>query len=367
MKICFLTNELSSKDGWSRYSLSLIQQLREKGINCRVLVSSNASKSDLLGVECYKVLPPPGPRLGKIFCLARNFLKIKKLIKECDIIHALIEPYAPIAFFLKKNRSLIITLHGTYAVIPFKKWYSHKIYSRVYQGADQIISVSKFTQKEFLSQVETNNAIVINNGIDYGKFQVEKSFQKKENSDKIIISVGALKPRKGYHISISAIARVKKKYPRLKYFIVGNQDNNKYYRHLKDLVRQYKLKDNVIFLENLSDKKLINLYWQSDLFLLTPVNINGASEGFGLVYLEAGAANLPSIGTFGCGAEEAVKNEYSGLLVSQGNTRETEMAILKILDNPNLARQLGQNGQKYAQEMDWSRVVGKYIEVYQTL
>lgn len=367
MKICFLTNELSSKDGWSRYSVSLIEQLRKNGIDCRVLVSSNVQKNDLPDIECHKILPPLGSRISKVFSIIRNFLKIRKLIKECDIVHSLIEPYALIAFFLRGRKPLVITLHGTYATAPFKKWYLRKIYSKVYQKAERIISISRFTQKKFLSLVKANNAIVINNGIDYGKFQLSKSFQKKENSDKVIISVGALKPRKGYHVSIPAIAEVKKKYPRLKYFIVGNQDNKKYYRCLKDLVHQYGLKNNIFFLKDLSNKELINLYWQSDLFLLTPVNINGAIEGFGLVYLEAGATKLPSIGTFGCGAEEAIKNGYSGLLVPQENIIETEKTILRILDNSDLAEQLGQNGQKRAKEMDWSKIFEKYIEVYQVL
>jgi phosphatidylinositol alpha-1,6-mannosyltransferase len=367
MKICFLTNELSSKDGWSRYSVSLIEQLRKNGIDCRVLVSSTARENDLPDIKCHKILPPFGSRAGKVFSLLRNFLKIRKLIKKCDIVHSLIEPYAPIAFFLKERKPLVITLHGTYATAPFKKWYLRKIYSKVYQGAEKIISISRFTQEKFLSRVKTDKAMVINNGIDYGKFQLSKSFRKKENNHKAIISVGALKPRKGYHISIPAVAGARKRYPHLKYFIVGRRDNEKYHRRLKDLVRQYGLKDNILFLKGLSDKELINLYWQSDLFLLTPLNIGGASEGFGLVYLEAGAAKLPSIGTFGCGAEEAIKNGQSGLLVSQGDIKETEKAILRILDNPGLAEQLGQNGQKQAKEMDWSKVVEEYIEIYQTL
>lgn len=366
MKICFLTNELSSKDGWSRYSASLIGQLIKKGIDCRVLVSVNAGRNDLTDAECHRILPVFGSRLGKILSLSRNFFRIRKLIRECDIVHSLIEPYVPIAFFLKKDRPLIITFHGTYAIAPFKKWYLRKIYSRVYQQAKRIVCVSKFTQNEFLARVKADNTIVINNGIDYDKFQL-RSFRKKEDNRKTIISVGALKPRKGYHISIPAVAEVKKKYPDLRYFIVGSQDNKKYYHHLKDLVRQHGLKDNIIFLRNLSNQELTELYWQSDLFLLTPVNIGGASEGFGLVYLEAGAAKLPSIGTFNCGAEEAVKDNYSGLLVPQGNIKETEKAILRILDNPDLAEELGQNGQKRAQEMDWPNVVEKYIEVYQGL
>jgi len=69
-------------------------------------------------------------------------------------------------------------------------------------------------------------------------------------------------------------------------------------------------------LENVSNQELIKLYYQSDLFLLTPIYVEGSKfEGFGLVYLEANACGKPVIGTYGCGAEDAIKDNYSGFLL----------------------------------------------------
>ena len=362
MKICFLTSELSSKNGWSQYSVSVIRQAKEKGIDCRVLVSEkNQSKLD--GIEIYPVLPPLGSRIGKVFSLLRNFFKIRKLIEECDIVHSLIEPYGPIAF-LCGRKPFFITLHGTYAVTPFKKRYLRNLYSKTYQKAAGIICVSRFTKKEFLKNIQLDNVSVINNGVDFKKFQKEGFIKKDLN----VISVGALTFRKGYHISIPAIAKVKEKEPGLKYLIIGNQKNQNYFKHLKKLVESYKISDNIIFRENISEEDLVRSYYQSSLFLLTPVNIEfGKFEGFGLVYLEANACGRPVIGTYNCGAQEVIKDGFNGFLVPQNDIKETVRAILKVLDDRELAIKIGRNGIEKAKEMDWSKVIEKYIKIYQSL
>ena len=111
---------------------------------------------------------------------------------------------------------------------------------------------------------------------------------------------------------------------------------------------------------------MIDLYYQADIFLLTPITINDSIfEGFGLVYLEAGACGKPVIGTHDCGAEDAIVDGVTGLLVPQKNIKKTTEAVLKLLDDPNFAKKLGENGKKRARQMSWDNVIKKYIKVYE--
>ena len=73
------------------------------------------------------------------------------------------------------------------------------------------------------------------------------------------------------------------------------------------------------FFNRLSDEALSDLYRRAKLFILTSINEDHHFEGFGLVFLEAAAAALPVIGTFGNGIEDAVKDCYNGFLVPQNN------------------------------------------------
>ncbi len=160
------------------------------------------------------------------------------------------------------------------------------------------------------------------------------------------------------------MAEVKKKYKDVKYYIVGGRPPEIYL----DLVKKYNLEENVRFFENISDEELIKLYYEADIFLLTPIVINNNDfEGFGLVYLEAGACGKPAVGTFNCGAEDAIIDGVTGLLVFQNDIKKTAEAALKLLDNPKLAKKLGENGKIRAKEMSWENVAKRYIKEYKKL
>jgi len=365
IKICFLTNELSFKHGWGRYSIDLIKALATKDYRPLVLIDKTSQGNDLKEVESYKLLSSQRSDLIKPIFIWKDYLKIKKITQNCQIIHSLIEPYAPLAALLARNKPLFITAHGTYAPLLFDKLLAGYLTRKSFKKANKVFCVSKFTQKEILKKINLKNTLVINNGVDYNKWQVDKKILPLK--EKMILGVGALKPRKGYHISIPAIVMAQKKYPNLKYYLVGDQSNKDYFNQLKELVRKHNLENNVIFLEKISDEDLVKLYHQTDLFLLTPINIDQSFEGFGLVYLEANACRKPVIGTYSCGAEEAIIDGFNGLLVPQNDIEKTSQAILNILDNTNLAENLSQNGLKQAQKMDWSNIANQYIQVYKDL
>lgn len=328
-KLLIITKTLSLNDGQGRYSVGMIDKLRKY--------------YELL------IFTP-----DKIFSL--NFLKS---LRSADIIHCFSDyPYCLIVLFCFCKKPIFITAHGTYGVLPLDNFKSRFLLKLAYKKANKVFCVSSFTQKEILKRIKLDNTIIINNGVDYDKFQIN---YQKSSKEKIILSVGSLKPRKGYYVSIPAIAKVKNNYPSIKYYIVGGKPEKKYL----DLVKQYNLEKNVKFFYGISDEELIKLYYECDVFLLPSITKNDNDfEGFGLVYLEAGACGKPVVGAYGSGAEDAIINNETGFLVPQNDIRKTAEAVLKLLDNPELASKTGENGKKFAQKMDWGNVVKKYIEVY---
>jgi len=360
MKILFIAKTLSLKDGQGRYARALINQLQHR-YNLIILCSDVADfKKNKKNIEIHKL-----PSFYALYNLFFNFccsLKLTKYLNKVDIIHCLSDfPYCVLFDFIPTKKKIFITVHGTYGVMPLRNRLNSYLLKKSYKKAKAVICVSSFTKNAILQKVKLDNLIVINNGVNYKKWQTKPLGKFPYKS---ILSVGALKRRKGYHISIPSIAKVKEKYPDIRYYIVGNQKNKRYFRYLKKLVKKNNLQNNVIFLENLLDKDLISLYHKVDLFLLTPINIHDNFEGFGLVYLEANACGLPVIGTYNCGAEDAIKSGFNGILVPQNNINATAEAILRILNNQSLAQKLGANGRKLAQEMDWAKIVKKYIELY---
>jgi len=367
MKICFLNQDLDIKAGIGRFGRDIVENIsRQKDIKAIVLTEKDS------GNKLEKAVLRESYLLHHFSNIFINALKIRKYIKKCDIIHALDGyPYGVIAILANVglNRKLIINGIGTRSILPLDKPIKKSLLKWAYEKADKIICISRFTEKQILKRIKLDNTIVINHGVDHEKFSVQGepaiswqiSNKLKEEKEKIVLSVGALKERKGYHISIPAIAEAKKRYRDIKYYIVGGKPPKIYL----DLVKKYNLEKNVKFFQNISDKELIKFYYQADVFLLTPITINNNNfEGFGLVYLEAGACGKPVIGTHDCGAEDAIIDNITGLLVPQNDIKKTTGAVLKILDNPELAKKLGENGRKRAQQMTWDNVVKKYLRIY---
>ena len=81
-----------------------------------------------------------------------------------------------------------------------------------------------------------------------------------------------------------------------------------------------------------------------------------AGEGFGIVYLEAGAYGKPVVAGNVGGAVDAVRDGESGLLVDPRDEREVAAAITRLLLEPALAERLGRGGAQRARELAWPRV-----------
>ncbi|MFH2013609.1 MAG: glycosyltransferase family 4 protein, partial [Patescibacteria group bacterium] len=316
-KLLIITTSISVDEGRGRYAVDMIKGLA-KDFKMIVFTSQrpHEHENDLKDIDLEIHDLPNTNKLTKPHIYFWYSIKLLPYIFKSDLVHFFSDyPYCVLFAwipFIKK--SIFITVHGTYGVLPLDKLKSKFLLKKAYRRAKKIFCVSTFTQKQILKRIKLDNTVVINNGVDYSKFQ--SSIGVKKNKERSILGVGELKPRKGYHISIPAIAKVKKRYPDIKYYIVGGKPPKIYV----NLVKKYNLENNVKFLFGLSDKELIEFYYKVDIFVLTPITINNNDfEGFGLVYLEAGACGKPVIGTYDCGAEDAIINNVTGFLVSQNN------------------------------------------------
>jgi phosphatidylinositol alpha-1,6-mannosyltransferase len=349
MKIFVLTTKLSTDNGWGRYSVDLL----------------NAYSAKNTGYELALGLPEPLNYRENYFLAIWYALRLRKYAKDCDVIHAFVEPYSYIAYWLSvlMGKKYYITAHGTFGVLPYSfssiKKYFHK---KSFENAEKIICVSNYTKKR-LSEFGLKNLEVINNGIDLKKF-CHSNIPLIDEREGIILSVGALKHRKGYHVSIEALANVFSEIKDLKYCIVGSQSDALYFNKLKKMTVDLRIEDRIEFMQDVPDKDLVDLYRKAKLFVLTPVSEGDRFEGFGLVYLEAGACGLPVIGSLDSGAEDAINNGKTGLLVKSNNPSLLSEAILKLFNDRELAQRMSDEGIKQARSHDWEIVATKYREIY---
>jgi phosphatidylinositol alpha-1,6-mannosyltransferase len=99
----------------------------------------------------------------------------------------------------------------------------------------------------------------------------------------------------------------------------------------------------VTFTGFVSEATLAELYRRAAVFALP-----SRDEGFGLVYLEAMRAGRPCVALRGTAAAEVVRDGETGLLVDAG-PESLAAALLRLLEDPDLADRLGEAGRRHWQ------------------
>ena len=332
MKIGFIVNSLDVKDGAGRFAFELISNFKMQEHEVIVLDS------------------------------------FRNIFKNVDIIHAIDgwpNGFYAVLLSLLKLKPVVITALGTYSVAPlysvlkpFLLW--------TYRRAKALIAISDYTAQEINKIAPDLKIKIICPGIDLDFWN-----KKIETSQDIlkfkpyILSVGALKPRKGHHNSIRAFAVVAKKFENLNYVIVGRNEDSEYAKELIDIVKENNLENRMLFITTgVDDNKLLEFYRNAELFVLTPMEENHHFEGFGIVYLEAAASGLPIVASSDSGAISATKGGYNSILVPQNDPQKTADAMIKILSDEAVKIKLRNNSREWVKEFSWEKIIKKYIEIY---
>ena len=349
-------------DGYGQYSSCLTSALFEKGVSAKIVTSVSEKKARLA------FLPDP-LKLKRVHLFAllytcRILYRVKD-VKTVDRIHTLVEAYAFIGYLLSKllRKKHIITVHGTFSV-NFFTYPIFGIFQKIaYRNADRIVCVSSYTERRLLEEYPLlKNTVVIPNG--YGG-PVSNGPRKRKG--KRILTVGAIKVRKGQELVVEAVKGLVKEMPDIEYHIFGSPYDVSHVQYLRKKVQSLGLETHVFFNTNISKDELREQYRSADLFVMPSISERFNFEGFGLVYLEANAHGIPVIGAADSGAEQAIKDGYNGFLVPQKSVIDIQKRIEQLFNDPKLYTQMSACGLTWAKEHSWSNIAENYMTTYRSL
>jgi teichuronic acid biosynthesis glycosyltransferase TuaC len=262
------------------------------------------------------------------------------------------------------RRPITLTIRGTirklteYSLIRAQIKYALKSAAKVFTVSNDL----KKAVAEF--GIPEEKVVVIPNGVDIEKFRpMEKIKARKELGlpidKKIIISVGGLVERKGFHRVISVIPEIKKRLPDVIYMVVGGPSvEGNYEPVLRQMVKELGLEKDVLFAGPQPHEKLHRWLSASDIFCLATSN-----EGWANVFLEAMACGLPVVTTRVGGNEEVVVSEDYGLLFNIGDKQAMIDTILKAL-RKNWNREIIV---RYAKSNSWEDRVRNLIDHFKLM
>lgn len=356
LHVGFLAADLTHRHGWAHYCLSMVEALRRAGARVTVVAARNSPPLD--GVEVLPILPTVDPMEGGMLSgMLKALPQARAALGGCDLIHAAVEPYAPLGALVAGNRPLVVTGHGSYVLAPKIRGFPvGSLYAWAYRRA-QMVCVSRYTAQVLEAALPGVRASVINNGVDFERFE---GVQHVGGGG--VLCVGAVKARKGQLDLVRAMAQV----PEARCTIVGALDNEpEYVTQIRYEIARLGLDDRVTLAGRVSDADLMRYYAEADVYALVSRSAGWKFEGYGLSLLEAGAAGLPVIGTTGGGAADAVIDGVTGLLVAQDELEHgLPDAINRLLHDKALAAQMGAAGREHARAQTWDRAAEQLIRLY---
>ena len=279
------------------------------------------------------------------------------LFYNISIVHARSRAPAWSCLFATKitGRKFVTTFHGTYNFSGKLK----KFYNSIMVRSDLIIAGSNF----IFSHIKDNYSeffklkkkfLVIFRGINVDYFDPSTKLDADEKKllnkweinkeKKIILVPGRLTPWKGQQLLIEAINLVKIElgYEAFHVVILGSdQGRNLYKKKLIRLVEQYRLTNQIKFIDNCKDMALA--YKVSDIVISPSIE----PEAFGRVAVEAQSMEKLIIASNIGGSNETIINEKTGFLFQAGDEIALSKKIIKIITMDDISAQLiGKEGRK---------------------
>lgn len=252
------------------------------------------------------------------------------------------------------GKPVTITLRGT--EVPLSRIASRRRRMLLALGrATLIFSVAEALKQHVVGLgVEPTKIRVVGNGIDTKKFYPLVQQQAREELGlpldvPIIISVGGLVERKGFHRVIACLPELRKKFHGLRYLIVGGASaEGDWSERLRQQVAELKLERSVYFLGTMPSDRLKVPLSAANVFVLSTRN-----EGWANVFLEAMACGLPVVTTKVGGNAEVVAYPPVGSLVPFDDA----VALQRAIDE-SLSKQWDSSAiVAYAQENSWDKRV----------
>jgi len=216
----------------------------------------------------------------------------------------------------------------------------------VLRRADAVLSNSDFTRDTLIGLlgVDPGRIAVVYPTVDEERFRPGRPAEDLRSSlgvgpgQPLIFSVGRLVRRKGFDNVIRALSLLRGKGIDAHYAVIGTGDDHDY---LVGLARDLGVADRLHLLGHVSYEDLPRWYCASDVFAMPNRDVNGDTEGFGLVFLEAAAAGVPALSGIAGGTGSAIVDGVTGLRVDGERPEAIAEAMYRLLSNPDEAKRMG--------------------------
>jgi glycosyltransferase involved in cell wall biosynthesis len=176
----------------------------------------------------------------------------------------------------------------------------------------------------------------------------------------VVGKIARLFPLKGHDQLMDAAPEIVKRVPNVRFFLVGD---GILYKHLQERARGYGILENFVFAGLIDRRRIPEMISAMDIVVHTSLR-----EGLARVLPQALAMGKPCVSFDIDGAPEVVINDKTGYLVETYDNEGLAESISRLLENPQLRKEMGENGRRHVDPAFRTETMVKEIaEVYEML
>ncbi len=340
MKICIVLDSLI-RAGAERQAVLAIGELCRQGYDADLVYYNQA-------IDPYEINAGGKTRilyLPKRRTYLRFLWKLTRFLRRgrYDVVHAFLGGttlYVSVAGRLARVPVVFGGIRAEYDVKGLIR-VLHRICNRLLTGW---IVNSNATVRSMLPGVGAtpDRVHVVYNGIDPTAFASQLSAAEAKQKlgipagISVVLIVARLTAQKNIHLFLEMAADVTASRPSARFVIAGDGELRS---ELEAYSRELRLSDRVLFLGNRAD--IPDILRAADVLTLT-----SHYEGMANTLLEAMAVGLPFVSTAYAGVEELVTHDREGLIVPLRDRAAMTGAVLRVLDDPDLAQRMGEAGRE---------------------
>ncbi|OAB47876.1 glycosyltransferase family 4 protein [Paenibacillus antarcticus] len=275
--------------------------------------------------------------------------------------------------FIEKLSIPYVVIFHTVLTQPSSK--QLHIINRVAELSVQVVTMAQSTVQDLITiyGIEATKVSFIHHGVPFVKTESRSKLKEIYGfaDRKVLSTFGFLSPGKGIEYSIEAMRGVVKQHPDSLYIIWGKthpvvkQETGEVYRQkLIDLVEEYDLQSNVLFVDKLlTQEEVIQSLVMSDIYITPYLGKDQAVSGtlaYGVGY---GRVIVSTPYRY---AEEMLA-EGRGLLADFRDSASLEACILQLLDNPTMIKDMEDRTLELGKTMLWNEIAKTYAAMFQEI
>jgi glycosyltransferase involved in cell wall biosynthesis len=391
LRVLFVTSTFprSDEDDQVPWLLELAMVLCEKGVELEVLAPAYSGLQDhqVFGIPVHRYRYAPRPyevvtheagamnkmagrkdlALPAVSLVGAGMAAAARLCrrKQYDAIHS----HWPLPMGLsalagamasRKRPRLVATFHGAEVALAKRNPHYRPALRLVARTLDAAVANSSATAAT-VQQLTGIEPSIIPFGAPRGAVSFDKVVGEPEAEElPLVLSVGRMIERKGFPVLVRAAKHLR---GRARVVIAGSGE---YEEVVQKEIERTGTGDVVSFAGGVSSSGLSKLYDECSVFCLPAVvDARGETEGLGVVLIEAMSHGKPVVASRLGGIVDAVEDGETGVLVSPEDPEALTEALLRVVEDPELGRRLGEAGRERAVRLfSWGSIAERHMEVY---